>query len=362
MTAPPRQLLHVFATFATGGPQVRFATIANHFGPRYRHAVVAMDGNTACRERLDPALDVTFPTIDMRKGDTLGNLRRFRAVLRATRPDALITNNWGSIEWAMANALPLARHIHIEDGFGPEERDRQIPRRVWTRRLLLRRSTIVLPSRRLLEIANTIWRLPPSRLVYLPNGIDLDRFASGRPPRSPGAPVVVGTVAALRAEKSVGRLIRAAAVTSPPVSLLIVGDGPERPGLEALSADLGLGDRVRFVGHQADPRPFLEQMDIFALSSDTEQMPLSLLEAMASALPVAATDVGDVRHMLAPDNATAELVTQREDAALAMAIGRLADDAALRARLGQANRARAEAEFDQRRMFDAYAALFDGSH
>ena len=103
-------------------------------------------------------------------------------------------------------------------------------------------------------------------------------------------------------------------------------------------------------------------MDIFALSSDTEQMPLSLLEAMASALPVAATDVGDVRHMLAPDNATAELVTQRDDAALAMAIGRLAEDAALRARLGQANRARAEAEFDQRRMFDAYAALFDGSH
>ena len=122
-------LLHVFSTFAPGGPQVRFAAIANHFGRRWRHAVVAMDGNTACRERLDPGLDVSFLESGAVKGDTLGNIRRFRAALRAMRPAALVTSNWGSIEWAMANALPLVRHVHLEDGFGPEERDRQLPRR-----------------------------------------------------------------------------------------------------------------------------------------------------------------------------------------------------------------------------------------
>ena len=117
-------LLHVFSTFAVGGAQMRFATLANHFGGAFRHAIIALDGNTACRSLLDPALDARFVTVEARKGDTLGNRRRFRAVLRTLRPDALVTANWGCIEWAMANTPALVRHIHMEDGFGPEERDR----------------------------------------------------------------------------------------------------------------------------------------------------------------------------------------------------------------------------------------------
>ena len=120
----PPLLLHAYSTFAVGGPQVRFATVANHWGRRWRHAVVAMDGNLACRERLDPGLDVSFPELGLRKGDTWGNLRRMRAALRRLQPAALVTSNWGTIEWAMANRIGLVRHEHVEDGFGPEERDR----------------------------------------------------------------------------------------------------------------------------------------------------------------------------------------------------------------------------------------------
>src|ERR1700710_2561664 len=101
---PVPLLLHVFPTFAFVGAQVRFASIANHFGPRWRHAIVAMNGDLACRERLDSALDVQFPQVDLRKGDTLGNVRRFRAVLRSLAPDVMLTSNFGSIEWAIANA------------------------------------------------------------------------------------------------------------------------------------------------------------------------------------------------------------------------------------------------------------------
>ena len=79
MTAP--LLLTVFPTFAVGGAQARFTTLVNHFGPRWRHAIVSMDGNLSCRERLDPALDVAFPRLEVRKGDTLGNVRRFHAAL-----------------------------------------------------------------------------------------------------------------------------------------------------------------------------------------------------------------------------------------------------------------------------------------
>ena len=358
--APPL-LLSVFSTFAVGGPQVRFASLANRLGGAFRHAVVAMDGCHDCAARLAPGLDVTYPSVGIRKGETLANLRTFRGALRRIRPDMLVTYNWGTIEWAMANALfPLVRHVHIEDGFGPEERAGQIPRRVWTRRAVLRRPKVVVPSRTLWRIATEVWRLPEARLRYVPNGVDLTRFA----PRTGGGTdgrIVVGTVAALRSEKNLGRLLHAIARLPdlPRTDLVIAGDGPERPALEALAAELGLGGRVRFAGEVADPAALYRSFDVFAISSDTEQMPLSVLEAMASGLPVAATDVGDVRTMLAEENAS--LVVPADVAALSGALWKLARDADLRARIGAANRARAKREFDEQGMVEAYRVLFAGS-
>jgi glycosyltransferase involved in cell wall biosynthesis len=360
----PRTVLSVFATFAVGGPQVRFAALANRFGARYRHLIVAMDGDTACRERLSPELDVSFPEVPVQKGKTFVNLRNFRHFLREQRPDVLVTNNWGSIEWAMANLPGLVRHVHVEDGFGPEERDHQIRRRVLTRRLVLRRSVVALPSQTLTRIATQVWRLDPRRVHTIPNGIDLARFSDRRDPAMAaawrGEGPVIATVAALRAEKNLGRLLRAfaAATRARPGRLVIVGDGPERAGLEALAAQLGIGARVSFLGHIAEPAAFFCGFDIFVLSSDTEQMPIAVIEAMAAGLPVAATDVGDVCSMLA--DANAGYVVPRDDAALAGSLAALLDDAELRSRVGAANRARALAAFDQEKMFAAYAALFDG--
>jgi glycosyltransferase involved in cell wall biosynthesis len=302
---------------------------------------------------------VGFPAIDIRKGDTLGNVRRFRGMLRELRPHALVTGNWGAIEWAIANAWPLARHIHTEDGFGPDEHDRQLPRRVLTRRIVLRRSTVVLPSRTLWRIATEVWRLAPARLRYIPNGIDLARFA---PAAEPAREVpVIGCVAALRAEKNLPRLLRAFRLVADkmPARLVIVGDGPERGALEALAGTLGLGARVTFTGHVAEPQRLYADFDIFALSSNTEQMPMTVLEAMAAALPVAATDVGDIKDMLAAGNR--DFITPLDDAALADALVALLRQPALRRAVGAANRARAESDYDQETMFRAWRALFDGA-
>jgi glycosyltransferase involved in cell wall biosynthesis len=363
MSAAPRLLppllLHVYPSFAVGGAQVRFAAIANHFGRRWRHAIVALDGNLACRERLDPGLDLSFPQIALPKGDTLGNIRRIRAMLAALAPQTLVTSNWGSIEWGMANALHRGRQLHVEDGFGPEERHTQLRRRVWTRRLVLRRTQVAVPSRVLWRIATEVWRLDPKRVAHVPNGIDLAAFAA-RGTTATGEVPVIGTVAALRAEKNIGRLIRAVALLRAecPARLVIVGDGPERGALEQLAATLGMSDTVRFAGHLARPQGEYAGFDIFALSSDTEQMPLSVLEAMAAGLPVATTDVGDIRFMLAPENFPH--IAAPDDAALAAALRSLLVQPALRAMVGAANRARVAEKFDQLQMFAAYAALFDG--
>ncbi len=355
-------LLHVFPSFAVGGAQVRFAALANRFGREWRHAVIALDGVTDCAARLSPELDVTFPAVALRKGNLLGNVPAIRRLLRTLRPDVLVTSNWGSIEWALANLLPLARHVHTEDGFGPEERDRQLLRRVLARRLALRRSAVVLPSRNLLRIATETWRLNPARLHYIPNGVDLARFAvagsaaaAAVRERWPGQGPVVGIVAALRPEKNVARLLRAFARVELSARLVIVGDGSERGSLENLAQALAVRDRVYFAGHVTEPAPLYDAFDVFALSSDTEQMPLSMLEAMAAGLPVATTDVGDVRIMLAPENASA--IVPAADEALAQALRLLLGDAALRHRMGMANRAKVEHDYQQEAMFQSYARI-----
>ncbi len=343
-----------------GGAQARFCAVANHHGAALRHAIVAMDGNVSCRDRLRDGLDVTFPAVQVRRGDWLGNLRRFAAVLRAQRPDVLLTHNFGSIEWALANASRgyAALHVHVEDGFGTDEQDRQLPRRVWLRRLALRRATVALPSQVLMRLARSVWRLDERRLRYVPNGVDLARFAAP-PLRAPpwvlaGSGPVVGTVAALRAEKNIARLVKAVARV-PDLRLVVVGDGPERPALAALADTLGVAGRVALVGHMADPATAYGHIDIFALSSDTEQMPLSVLEAMAAGLPIAATDVGDVAAMVAEENRP--YIVARDDAELAGVLARLAANEPVRRGIGAANRAKAEKSFDQARMFADWGRL-----
>jgi len=354
MAAPARRLLHVFSTFAIGGPQRRFAQLANALGERYRHRLIALDGRADARPLVTATLELRPFAVD--KGRPLSNLFRFHAALREERPDLLVTCNWGAVEWAFVNRiLPVAPHLHVEDGFGPEEAEGQLPRRIRLRRLALARSRVVVPSTVLQRIAVDVWRLDPARVLLIPNGIDCARFAAPRSARS--GPPVVGTVATLRREKNIGRLFEAFRGLSGRARLTIAGDGPERAALEALARELGLA--AAFTGYVERPEEVLAGFDVFALSSDTEQMPLSVVEAMAAGLPVATVDVGDVREMLAPENRP--YVAPRGDgAALGRAIAALLDDPAARARVGAANAERARMLCDEATMVAAYDALWRG--
>jgi glycosyltransferase involved in cell wall biosynthesis len=350
-------LLHVFPTFDAGGAQTRFVAIANHFGPQLRHALVAMDGRTGATAGLHD--DVPFLCLDVaaRKNAVWRNLKAFRGVLEREKPDLLVTHNWGSIEWAMARAGTGIRHIHIEDGFGPDEAGGQLWRRVVTRRVVLRRSLVVVPSRGLERSARDLWRIPRGRLRYVPNGIDIERFRRRTPVENPLP--VIGAVSALRREKNLHRLLRAFASTVRriPCRLVIVGDGGERRALEEAASGLGVSGLVRFEGHAADPSGLYSTFDIFALTSDTEQMPYTVIEAMAAGCPVAATDVGDVSDMVAPENRP--FVVPADDEAISGALTRLLEDAALRRRIGEANARTAAERYSQNAMFRAFAEIYD---
>jgi len=281
--------------------------------------------------------------------------------LRREAPDLIVTYNWGAIEWALANRwAPIAPHVHIEDGFGTEERSRQLARRVWMRRVALSgaHTRVVVPSHVLYEIAAQTWRLPLASLIHLPNGVDCRRFAPSA--RKTSGQIVVGTIAALRPEKNIRRLIEAFTIASTQVAglrLLIVGDGPERASLESFAGQCAQGKSIEFRGATLTPEDALAEIDVFAISSDTEQMPLSVLEAMAAGLPIASVDVGDVAAMVVPENQPF-IGAGREARGLSESLVALARDGAARERLGHANRQRAVATYDLNVMAARYADLF----
>jgi glycosyltransferase involved in cell wall biosynthesis len=358
-------LLHIFSTFALGGPQRRFVQLANHFGSRFRHLVRPMDGRTDAAALLNETSSCEVQPLGFKRGNAFANIRGARRVLADVRPDLLVTYNWGATEWAAANCPNPVRHIHIEDGFGPEEANRQLLRRVLFRRLVLNRhSTVVVPSLSLQRIALDTWGLDPHRVRYIPNGIPTARFARDPDPALTATfsnkNGIIGTVATLRREKALDRLITAFALVRAhmPAHLVIVGDGPERARLEAFAAERGLGEHVTFTGSVAAPERILGAFDVFAVSSDTEQMPLSVLEAMAAGRAIASTDAGDIRTMLAEENRP--FVAPRYDVALASMMMALLRDSALRGRLGAANQARAAVHFDEAQMCAAYGRLFSG--
>lgn len=371
MTGRPRHLLHVFSTFAVGGAEIRFTRLANEFGRDFRHTVVAMDGNIAASSLLSPGLDVEFLELQVEKsgGLSIGNFRRFRRVLAEGRPELLLTYNWGAVEWGLANRwAPYCRHLHFEDGFGPDEADgRQIPRRVWFRRLALSGpTTIIVPSRTLERIATRVWRFSPRRVRYVANGVEpsvFDRAAdeAGFPPlRKAAGEKLIGSVGGLRREKNFARLLRCfAALGDSAARLVIVGDGPEKEALFTQAQALGIAQRVTFLGRVDGIERVYRAFDLFVSSSDTEQMPLTLLEAMAAERAVAATDVGDVRDILGEANGRFT-VAVNDEAALTNAMRMLLADDTLRMQIGRANRARVENTFSAQAMFSIYRDLFAG--
>lgn len=352
------RLLHVFATFDAGGPQVRTLEVMRRLGVGHDHVVVAADGRTGAASRLPPGTQVHALR---RPASSLRQLRDLRAIVQRTAPDLVLTYNWGAILGGVAARTVGVPFVHHEEVVPYEERVSSLVRRDWIRRVVLRGcSKLVVPSRGLHERAVRRWGVAPSRIERIDNGVELEGRSPVRWSGVPERPPVLGTVAHLRPEKNVPRLIRALArVACGRAELIVAGEGPDRDACERLVRELGLGARVRLLGAVGDPRSCYDAMDVFVLPSDDEQMPLAVLEAMAHGLPVVATDVGEVAAML-PREQQRFLVTPGPGAehAMAVAVDALLADPELRASLGAANRARSEACHDLRIAAGRYESLY----
>jgi glycosyltransferase involved in cell wall biosynthesis len=359
-------LLHVFPTFETGGAQMRTVCLMNALARKYRHTVLAVNGNYAAGAVLNSGVVwEQGPAVPDRRPWKAAAF--FRAQLRQRRPDLLLTYNWGAMDAQFGNLLPrrLCPALHVEDGFGPDEARGLKARRVWTRRVILPRiHKTVMPSRTLWRIAREIYRLPENKVELIPNGIDTVRFTPNRnealraelglPPET----VVLATVGTLRPEKDLGWLLaRFKEACLPATRLIIIGDGPCRAALEQAAHEAGIAGQTLFAGAQKQIEQWLTAADIFVMSSVTEQMPLSLLEAMACGLPALCTNVGDTAAILNAVGAP-EIHNRDDERGYVESLRRLAAEAPLRAELGAKNRARAEAEYCQAGMVGHWDRLW----
>ncbi|HEX8654161.1 MAG TPA: glycosyltransferase [Allosphingosinicella sp.] len=369
-TMAPVRILHCHSTFSLGGKEARAVRLMNLFGDAAEHVVLsAMPGKVSAREAIDRHVRVDFPDDAPPLAGAPGPLRLGRLARTMRGFDLVLTYNWGAFDAVMARrlyakAFQLPPLVHHEDGFNEDEAEALKPKRNLYRRIGLKAAhRLVVPSERLEKIARRDWRQPPERVERIANGIPVARFKAGPPDEIPGlarveGEIVIGTVAGLRAIKNLPRLVRAvAAMSAKNVRLVIVGEGPESERIVAEARALHAAERLILPGFLADPARWIGRFDIFALSSDSEQFPISLLEAMAAGLPAVATDVGDVASMLSADNRP--LVVAREDeAAFAAALDSLAARPDLRRAIGRANREKAAAEYDEQGMIAAYARLY----
>lgn len=356
-------LMHVFPTFDLGGAQVRTLNLMVGLGRGFRHLVAAADGRAGAAAGVEDGVDFELCEAPPKAG-TAETAWGYRRLLLRWKPDLLLTYNWGAIEAAMGALLGTGvPFLHCEDGFGADEAQGLKRRRVWTRRLILRgAAAVVVPSRTLERIALEQYRLPSRTVRYIPNGVDTVRFAPQSNPAAkaalgiPPEAEVVGTVGHLRPEKNLGLLIESfAGLKDRNARLLIAGGGGCLEQLRAAAERQGCQGRVVFAGLLSDPAPAYAAMDVFALSSDTEQMPVALLEAMACGLPAVCTDVGDCGWMLGD---AAVLTPPGDAAALTAALKRLLEDEGLRKRLGAQNRASCERRFSRNDMIESYRKLY----
>ncbi len=353
----PPEVLHCVLSVATGGLETMVLQLASATDrSRYTPRVVCLHETGELAPRF-LAAGVPVDLIDRPRSGGRGTLTSLLRYLRAHRPPVLHTHNRGAHQHGAfaTRLLGIPAHLHT--------RHNRSSATTWRTRLLERTATrwtdaIVAVSADAAEVARTVDLARPDQLHLIPNGVDLVHFHP-KAGLSPGHRVV--HVARLDPVKDQAMLLQAAhlvAAVEPRFHLDIIGDGPSRTSLEQLTATLNLTHCVTFHGMQSDVTSWLRTADLFVLSSRSEGLPMTLLEAMASGLPIVATNVGGIPEAVTSGE-TGLLVPPANPRALADAILTLFQHPDQRAAMGTAARARAIADYSLDTMTARYMALYD---
>ena len=372
MSGPPVRVGFVLHSMHVAGAEVLVAETIRRLGSRIEPVVFCLDevGPLGCQLQREGVPVIAF---GRKAGLDLSVSRRIANELRARRVEVLHAHQYtpffyGAIAARLFGARP--RVIFTEHG-------RHFPDLVSTRRRFLNRWVFD----RLANHVNAVCRFSAeslsvvdgfsrSRIEVIPNGVDLPRY--GRLDditelrRRLGLAVdrrFIITVARFHPVKDHRTLLHAFAEVSalrPDVDLLLAGDGGLRETLEHLATDLGIAPRTQFLGVRADVASLLRASDVFTLTSVSEAASITLLEAMASGLPVVVTAVGGNPEIVR-DGVDGLLAPRGDSHAVALALLRVLEDRRLAESMGQSGAERVRTHYRLEDTISRYFSLYAGS-
>lgn len=298
------RIIHTESSLGWGGQEIRILRESQLLAAIGHEVTIVCDASSEIASRMPEwAPSVKSSQIQLQK-KRLGDLVELRATLDRLTPDVVVchssTDHWLSAlaRLTLKSKFPIVRTRHISAPVGQN---------LATRWLYRRGCEFVITTGDSIREALVDKGLCPSRKVSsIPTGLDPSRFLTQSRQDARRAlglsldDLFVGIIATLRSWKGHEDLIRALVEINPTVKLLIVGEGPRLQALQGLSFALGLADRVRFVGQQADVAPWFAALDVYAQPSyANEGVPQAILQAMATGLPIISCPIGGIPEALA---------------------------------------------------------------
>ena len=357
----PVRVMHVVYTLRTGGMEMGVVKLVNGLDPsRVRSAICSTTPAGEIKALVNP--DVPVFELQRRKGNDLQVVKALYRLFRRERPHVVHTHAWGTLLEGLvaARAARVPIVIHGEHGtLQLRAHQRWLQRLGWSAADRVLSVSSVLAHR-----MSQTTGFPLGRITTIRNGVNLGRFqpASRADARQtlnlPEGRPVVGTVGRLVPVKNQASLVDAVAELQRAgvgATLVIAGEGPEREALEVRARQRGVD--LRLLGYRPDVEQVLAALDVFVLSSVSEGLSNTILEAMASGAPVVATRVGGAEEMI-DDGVSGILVPPSDPSALAAAIRRVLAAADGGADMGATARRRAEDDFTLAGMMSRYDALY----
>lgn len=367
------RVLQVIPAFTVGGGEWMATYLAASLNPNYFESHL-LSLHPPCQSPMEQHLTqrgVVIHSLYKHRGFQLSAYFKIARLLRQLRPDVVHTHQTvGRYIYPVCRWIRPPLVVHTIHNVAHREISKAWARRLqaWAYRWGVQPVAIAEEVDRTFR---AVYGRAPAALI--PNGIPVERYTRQPEERlnwrlqEQIAPetVVLTCVAGLRPQKNHALLLRAYARINPAQQntlLLLVGaHDPHAPehaeSLKQLTDSLGLSAYVRFLGGRSDVPAILNASDVFVLASHYEGNPLSVMEAMAAGLPVAATAVGGIPELIQHEH-TGLLVPPNDESALANALQQLVENSRLRAQLGQAAREYAERHFDIAVMVQAYERLY----
>jgi sugar transferase (PEP-CTERM/EpsH1 system associated) len=358
MSNQPIRVVHLVRALDVGGlEQVVLDLVANR-SSAIDASVLCLENRGEIAERFE-SIGVRVSALELRGATMTRRIWKLARALRTLRPEVVHTHNSGPhVNGAIASKLArVPVLVHTKHGRNYVN-DRK---KLWQNRLASHLSSkVVAVSHDAAAVARELEQVPEQRIEVIHNGIDYEQFSINPMPFGQAKQYRAVHVARLNRVKDQATLLRAVRIVVdhlPGFELDVIGDGPAREEVAALRAELGLQKQVHLHGARNDVANWLQKSDLFLLSSVSEGICLTLLEAMAAGLPIVATDVGGNREIV-EEGKTGSLVPPQDPQAMAAAIVEMCRNVDSAREMGRRGRERVESRFAVKSMVARYETLY----